>query len=115
MIEIAVTGDVHIHTADTKKEVSIHTIRTSSSVNTAKKNVKSRDKVCQCCGEIDVNGHLEVHHIFPVAKYRELAANEDNMVALCQSCHAKYHDIYELDNVNPLTFAEYLRNHDKGG
>ena len=50
-MDIAVYGDVHIHTAETKKEVSIHTIRTSNSVSTAKKKVKDRDKVCRCCGE----------------------------------------------------------------
>jgi len=109
MIEIAVTGDVHIHTAETKKEISVHTIRTSNTVSNAKKRVKDRDKVCKCCGDIGINGHLEIHHIFPVAAYKELAADESNMVTLCPSCHARYHNRYELEDVNPITFAEFLK------
>ena len=106
-MDIAVYGDVHIHTAETKKEVSIHTIRTSNSVSTAKKKVKDRDKVCRCCGEYDVD--LEVHHIFPVSKYTDLASDLGNMVVLCESCHARYHNRYDLDDVNAVTFAEFLR------
>lgn len=112
-MDIAVYGDVHIHTAETKKEVNIHTIRTSNAVSNAKKKVKERDKVCQCCGEF--SDILEVHHIFPLAKYTELAADEGNMVTLCQSCHARYHNRYELDQTNPLTFAEFIRNNGKLG
>ena len=112
-MDIAVYGDVHIHTAETKKEVSIHSIRTSSAVASAKKRVKGRDEVCKCCGDIGVNGHLEIHHIFPVAKYKELASDENNMVTLCPSCHARYHNRYDLDDINPLTFAEFLRRNCK--
>lgn len=112
-MDIAVYGDVHIHTAETKKEVSVHTIRTSNAVSTAKKRVKERDGVCKCCGDIGVDGHLEIHHIFPVANYKDLASDENNMVALCPSCHARYHNRYSLDDVNPVTFAEFLRKNCK--
>lgn len=112
-MDIAVYGDVHIHTAETKKEVSIHTIRNSNAVTTAKKNVKSRDKVCQCCGDIGVNGELEIHHIFSVAKYKELASDEGNMITLCKSCHSRYHNRYELEDCNAVTFAEFMKNNAK--
>lgn len=113
-MDIAVYGgDVHIHTAETKKKVSVHTIRTSNKVASAKKRVKERDKCCQCCGEVDIDGHLEVHHIFPVSNYPDLASDENNMVALCQSCHARYHNRYEIDGVNPLSFAKFLRTNCK--
>ena len=105
-MDIAVYGDVHIHTAETKKEVSVHTIRTSNAVTTAKKEVKKRDKVCQCCGAFT---DLEVHHIFPVANYKDLASDMNNMVTLCKSCHARYHNRYELEDSNPLSFAKFLR------
>ena len=111
-MDIAVYGDVHIHTAETKKEVSIHSIRTSSAVATAKKNVKKRDKVCKCCGEYE---NLEVHHIFPVANYKDLAADENNMVTLCKSCHARYHNRYDLNASNPITFADFLQKNKKKG
>ena len=106
-MDIAVYGDVHIHTAETKKEVSIHTIRTSNAVTTAKKNVKQRDKKCRCCGNEEME--IEIHHIFPVAKYPLLASDENNMISLCQSCHARYHNRFELEDVNPITFAEFLK------
>lgn len=112
-MDIAVYGDVHIHTAETKKEVSIHTIRTSHAVSNAKKKVKERDKVCQCCGEF--NEIMECHHIFPVSKYPALASDENNMILLCQSCHARYHNRYELDQTNPLTFVEFMMNNAKRG
>ena len=110
-MDIAVYGDVHIHTAETKKEVSVHTIRTSNAVSNAKKKVKERDKVCQCCG--DFNDILEIHHIFPVSKYPELAADMGNMITMCQSCHARYHNRYELEDVNPLTFTEFMKKNSK--
>ena len=72
-----------------------------------KKKVKARDTVCQCCGEIDVNGHLEVHHIMKLANYQDLACDLGNGIALCQKCHRKYHDEYE--EVNAVTFAEFMK------
>ena len=106
-MDIAVYGDVHIHTAETKKEVSIHTIRTSNAVSSAKKKVKQRDKVCKCCGNEEME--VETHHIFPISKYPNLASDEGNMIALCSSCHARYHNRFELEDVNPVTFAEFLK------
>ena len=105
--DITVYGDVHIHTADTKKEVSMHTIRTSNAVSSAKKNVKARDICCKCCGNEEME--TEVHHIFPVAKYPSLASDEGNMISLCPSCHARYHNRFEIEECNPVTFAEFMK------
>lgn len=110
-MDIAVYGDVHIHTAETKKEVNLHTIRSSNAVTSAKKRVKLRDKVCKCCGNEELE--TEVHHIFPVAKYPNLASDEGNMISLCSSCHQRYHNRYDLDNTNPITFAEFIRKNGK--
>ena len=110
-MEIAVYGDVHIHTAETKKEVNLHTVRTSSAVSSAKSKVKERDVVCQCCGEFAEI--LEVHHIFPLSKYPHMASNTGNMITMCQSCHARYHNRYELEEVNPVTFALFMKNNGK--
>lgn len=107
-MEISVYGDVHIHTAETKKEVNLHTIRTSNAVTTAKKNVKMRDKRCQVCGEEDKP--LECHHILPVAKYPSMADDESNMIVLCQHHHRKYHELYE-GSEGPETFAKFMRNY----
>ena len=95
-----------------KEEVkSVHKIRTSNAVTSAKKRVKGRDCVCQCCGELPTNGHLEVHHIMPIAKYQDLAADEQNMISLCQKCHRKYHDMYSDEDVGAVTFAKYLKDY----
>ena len=110
-MDIAVYGDVHIHTAETKKEVNLHTIRSSNAVTSAKTKVKERDVVCQCCKEF--NEIMEVHHIFPVAKYPHLASDVGNMITLCQSCHARYHNRYDIGEVNPVTFVEFMLNNAK--
>lgn len=107
-MDIAVYGDVHIHTAETKEEINLHTIRTSDTVTFAKKNVKMRDRCCQICGEIDKP--LECHHILPVAKFPSLADDETNMIVLCQHHHRKYHELYE-GSEGADTFAKYMRDY----
>ena len=47
----------------------------------------------------------------PIAQYKELASDEGNMIALCQRCHRKYHDMYSGDDVNAVTFAKYLQDY----
>lgn len=54
----------------------------------SKKLLKERP-VCEVCG---MNYSTDVHHRFPVADYPELALEEDNLIALCRSCHAKITD-----------------------
>lgn len=97
-MEVNVYGDVYVYKNEEDgkpHERKTSSIRSSPALSTAKKQVKERDQVCQCCGEIGVNGHLEVHHILPLAKYKSLATDEHNLIALCQSCHHKYHEQYE--------------------
>ncbi|MEE1227222.1 MAG: HNH endonuclease signature motif containing protein [Bacteroidales bacterium] len=89
----------------------VASIRRSNGVSSAKKKVKARDGACQCCGEVPVNNHLEVHHLLPIAKYKELASDEGNMISLCQKCHKRYHDMYDLENTNAVTFAKYLKDY----
>ena len=90
--------------------ISSQKIRTSTAVTSAKKNVRLRDVRCQCCGEADKI--IEVHHILPVAKYPELVSDERNMICLCQSCHSKYHQVFEnMEGAD--TFAKFIR--DNGG
>jgi len=89
-------------------EKSTSKVRNTPAVANAKKRVKNRDKCCQVCGEMDKI--LEVHHIFPVAKYPDLVANEGNMITLCQSCHRKYHDLYE-GSEGAESFAKFIRDY----
>ena len=113
-IDITVNGDLIINYSSNNDDElaangkSIHKIRTSSAVVTAKKKVKSRDECCQVCGERDKI--LEVHHIFPVSKYPALASDEKNMITLCQHCHRKYHDSYD-GSEGAETFAKYMRDY----
>ncbi len=99
-------NEVETETTGTK---SIHRLRTTSKVSSAKKQVKSRDGRCVCCGEMEKQ--IQVHHILPIAKYPELAADMGNMICLCQSCHSRYHQMYEDENVNAVTFAKYLKDY----
>ena len=45
--------------------------------------------VCEVCG---MNYSADVHHRFPVADYPEMALDEDNLMCLCKSCHARITD-----------------------
>lgn len=54
------------------------------------------------------NGHLEVHHINPLAQYPKMATDDGNGIALCQKCHRKYHEEYK-GNENAYTFALFLK------
>lgn len=82
-------------------------IRSSPVYHEMKKRVKARDKVCQVCGEIDLNGHLEVHHILPLSDYPDLACDEGNCICLCQKHHHEYHNSYDV--VNAVTFTEFMK------
>lgn len=108
-MNIIVNGDVSIYENNGIKKKT-KDIRVSSQLSKIKQKVKGRDSCCQCCGE-NPSGHLEVHHILPVSKYKDLSCDMGNMVSLCQKCHAKYHDLYS--DVNAVTFAEYMKKYGK--
>lgn len=115
---IIINGEVtiNIYNSDDETEPDngtrkISTIRGSKAVSTAKKNVKSRDGCCMCCGDVPVNNHLEVHHLLPLSKYKELASDEGNMISLCQKCHKKYHEMYDLENTNAVTFSKFMKDY----
>ena len=110
-MDLTVYGDVHIHTAETKKEVSVQTLRGANSVTVAKKNVRLRDRRCKCCG--DEHSELEIHHIYPVAERQDMIADESNMIVLCKTCHTRYHNRYDLDECNPVTFTDFIKMYGK--
>lgn len=101
---VNIQGDIHVHVDENTEDKPLKDIRNSPKLYELKQKVKKRDSVCQVCG---TNGQLEIHHIFPVAKYKSLALDCDNMVAICQSCHQKYHNEAD-ENVNPVTFAKFM-------
>jgi Restriction endonuclease len=49
---------------------------------------------CEDCGAHDHT--LDVHHIVPIANH-----SDDNLLALCSSCHAAYHRNRELGRIDP--------------
>lgn len=64
--------------------------------NRVQKQGKERDQhVCQICGSTE---HTEGHHIFDYAFGG--AADEDNIITLCHSCHQGVHkgliDLFKL-------------------
>ena len=62
------------------------------SLRTLKKRVKARDgNQCQTCGDIFLlYGRLEVHHIVP--RCQGGPDELENLVTLCDLCHAVLHD-----------------------
>lgn len=120
---IIIEGDVNINiiehkdekedSQDEKKSIGkkkIKSLRNSAAMTTWRKKIRSRDQGdCQCCREAVPEG-LEVHHIFPLAKYPELGTKEENGIGLCQKCHSKYHQMYQ-GSEGPETFAKFLRDY----
>ena len=112
---VIVHGDliVNVYNSEDESEVKVNTpvskLRTSSAMTNWKKKIKGLEGICQCCGE-DGQGHLEVHHIFPLAKYKDLGTDEGNGISLCQKCHRKYHEMYK-DDANANNFAKFLRDY----
>ena len=102
-----VHGNVYINYPEkpVKDNRKISSIRSSQSLATFKKKVKARDIHCQCCGEQEKQ--LQVHHIMGLSDYKELACDTNNGITLCQKCHSKYHK--EYDEVNAVTFAEFMK------
>ena len=45
--------------------------------------------LCECCADRGVftYGNLEAHHIIPLIQAPELLLEDENLVALCRSCH----------------------------
>lgn len=115
---IIIEGDVNINIVEgnnikekkTLGKKASKTLRKSAALKTWRKNVRKRDEGdCQCCHEAVPEG-LQVHHIFPLSKYPELAKDEGNGVGLCQKCHSKYHQMYQGAE-NAATFAKFLRDY----
>lgn len=109
-MRVIINGGVKVYVGDnTDVTPSRKEIRDSPSLYEVKQEVRKRDKVCQCCGEQEKQ--LQVHHIFPLAKYKDLACDKSNMVLLCESCHRRYENRYE--ECNPVTFAEFMKRNGK--
>ena len=59
--------------------------RNSSQYKKWIKQVTARDKVCQCCGS---NQNIDIHHIKPYAKHKDLRVDVNNGIALCELHHS---------------------------
>lgn len=80
--------------------------------NTWRNEVLHRDKVCQCCG---LDKRLEAHHINGFEEYPDLRFDVGNGITLCQFCHAKYHSVFGLKEINSAKFAKFLTQFGGGG
>lgn len=108
---IVVEGDIFltINNYGNNKNINLKKIR-SKVTKPLKQSIKKRDlETCICCKR-KFKSHLEVHHIMPVSKYPELACVPENLVSLCQQCHAKYHELYK-DDGGAVSFANFLRTY----
>lgn len=64
-----------------------------------RRRVRKRDGECRKCGKTADDRNLDVHHIKPVRKFEnvEKAHNEENLVALCRSCHGEIERLSESE------------------
>lgn len=70
--------------------------------------LKRDDYACQCCGR---SKSLEVHHLYPYSERPDLRLDGDNGVTLCKECHKRYHYLYDIDQVNPITYSKFLKRY----
>lgn len=115
--KIIVCGDVHVYLNDKHDHHNMKVndpkiIRRSTELKHMKKEVRSRDIHCQCCGEQDKK--LQVHHILPLSRYPELSCDSSNMICLCKECHDRYHKEYK-GNEGAVSFSEFMRRYGKRG
>ncbi len=85
--------------------------RNSPAYNKWMKDVKNRDKVCQCCGS---DNNLDIHHIRPYATHKKLRVDINNGIALCELHHSSmilggFHQTYGTRNNTPEQLLEYIK------
>ena len=85
--------------------------RNSPAYNKWMKDVKNRDKVCQCCGS---DNNLDIHHIRPYATHKKLRVDVNNGIALCELHHSSmilggFHQTYGTRNNTPEQLLEYIK------
>lgn len=116
---IIIEGDVNINIIENpnsqpgpqvKGKKSVKTLRNSVQVKKWSENVRKRDQVCQCCGAEVSKKKFQAHHIAPISKYPDLAAEEGNGIGLCDKCHSKYHQMY-AGSEDPATFAKFMKDY----
>lgn len=64
-----------------------------------------------CCQKCGSTVDLGIHHIFSQSRYPELKRNRANLITLCNTCHAYYHNWYckrDITKCNPITFLEWM-------
>lgn len=78
-------------------------VRKSPEYQRWKREVRLRDKnTCRVCG---VQRNLHVHHIKPLEKYPEFAAELDNGITLCGNCHTFLNGKEENTNLQTMIEA----------
>lgn len=96
-----------------KKEVNAPT-RNDPEYRKMKKRVRKRDSsTCACCGyhnPKEAHHGLEVHHIYGYKDHLDYRTEDSNCITLCKDCHKQYHSLYGKNNVNPVTFAWFIRD-----
>lgn len=97
-----------------KKEVTAPT-RNSPDYRKMKIRVRKRDSsTCACCGyhnPKETNHGLEIHHIYGYKDHLDYRTEDSNCITLCKDCHKQYHSVYGKNNVNPVTFAYFIRDY----
>lgn len=73
------------------------------------KRVLARDNyTCQCCGDMNTNRDIEVHHLDGYDWCKEKRTDDTNGITLCSSCHSNFHSIYGYGDNTKEQFTEWL-------
>ena len=106
--------DLYQNLTEWKKEVNAPT-RNDPEYRKMKERVRKRDSsTCACCGyhsDKKTYHNLEVHHIYGYKDHLDYRTEDSNCIILCKDCHKQYHSLYGKNNVNPVTFAYFIRDY----
>lgn len=88
-------------------------LRNTKNYKKWRQDVFKRDSyMCRCCGP---QNNLEVHHIEPYVRSKELRTSLSNGITLCDKCHSvkfedSFHGVYGVFNNNKEQLQEYIDN-----
>ena len=100
-------SNVNIYTKKEETEIKpVKTIDPRKKQQWSKKIRERGNYTCAYCGQYN-KSHVEAHHLFPIRDYPELVYDLGNGIVLCQSCHSRYHKLYQ-GRESPYTFLEWL-------
>ena len=88
-------GKYRLYLADLKMKAASGAKRSKAErhmkyLQTAKMMAERGICSCELCGDTEKN--LQMHHLYAVSEYPELALEQNNTMLVCEGCHQKIHN-----------------------